>query len=380
MDVIIEVINTHDESEPNIDTNNQNKTTRKQQFRLHRDSLTENRIKTKATRFNTHQLNEINTAFNSRNQILKKCTTHKATTHKCVKLSINSDEMDKNRVDLSSSTLSTTNKTKHVHAKRVMSADKCSDTFRDVISSLINENLLSYSKYYDDYMDLNGSELNSNSEDTDSLNYQNHLKSDSGSHKKSVLKTSRKKSLTTKNLMFCDSIENEQRKCKSELLENKNFVHSKTRPGTCYNYSKPLPGPSLGLNSKFDLRNKENQRAMSSNVRGYTPNQSAKRVIGSSASFARMSDLIFEGYEKKEALRSASTDLHDDEEIYIHRNNVKEYPNISPLFKVKLYNVLDKKELLLAKEDLYKRYSFCIDTSASGASRRKSVSSSVNKK
>lgn len=37
--------------------------------------------------------------------------------------------------------------------KRVMSAHKCSDIYKDVINSLINENLLSYSKYYEDYID-----------------------------------------------------------------------------------------------------------------------------------------------------------------------------------------------------------------------------------
>ena len=36
---------------------------------------------------------------------------------------------------------------------RIMSAQKCSDTYKDVITSLINENLLSYSKYYENYYD-----------------------------------------------------------------------------------------------------------------------------------------------------------------------------------------------------------------------------------
>lgn len=36
---------------------------------------------------------------------------------------------------------------------RVMSASKCSDTFKDVITSLIHDNLLSYTKYYENYFD-----------------------------------------------------------------------------------------------------------------------------------------------------------------------------------------------------------------------------------
>lgn len=47
----------------------------------------------------------------------------------------------------SSSKMFTTN------PRRVMSAHKCSDIYKDVINSLINENLLSYSKYYEDFID-----------------------------------------------------------------------------------------------------------------------------------------------------------------------------------------------------------------------------------
>jgi hypothetical protein len=36
---------------------------------------------------------------------------------------------------------------------RVMTAKKCSDVYREVIGSLINDNLLVYSKYYEEYLE-----------------------------------------------------------------------------------------------------------------------------------------------------------------------------------------------------------------------------------
>ncbi len=73
----------------------------------------------------------------------------------------------------------------------------------------------------------------------------------------------------------------------------------------------------------------------------------------------RLTDLIFDGYEKREHPIQLNGD-DDEQEIQVHRN-VKEYKDISPFFKIKLYNTNDKKELQMAEEDLYKRYSFCTD-------------------
>jgi hypothetical protein len=109
------------------------------------------------------------------------------------------------------------NKPSFKSTKRLMSAEKCSDTFKDVIRSLINENLLSYSNYYDSFMDINKADLTSNT-DSDSMNYttnnvnlsiDNFNKSDK--IRKSALKYGNKK--LSKNLMFCDTVENSQKKC-----------------------------------------------------------------------------------------------------------------------------------------------------------------------
>ena len=72
----------------------------------------------------------------------------------------------------------------------------------------------------------------------------------------------------------------------------------------------------------------------------------------------RLTDLIFDGYERKISKDSSVAEINtiEEEEFEVHRNT-RTYKDISPYFKIKLYDISDRKELELAKEDLYKRYS-----------------------
>ena len=78
----------------------------------------------------------------------------------------------------------------------------------------------------------------------------------------------------------------------------------------------------------------------------------------------RLTDFIFSGYHKNNDNSSANTN-----EMKIKIDNKKDSlidlgdePNfISPFFNIKRYNVDNKREFELAKEDLYKRYSFIND-------------------
>ncbi len=55
-------------------------------------------------------------------------------------------------MDLGSSISSKTFADDNSNKNRAMSAKKCSDVYKEVIASLINDNLLAYSKYYEAYL------------------------------------------------------------------------------------------------------------------------------------------------------------------------------------------------------------------------------------
>ena len=214
-------------------------------------------------------------------------------------------------------------------------------------------------------------EMTSNSDELESFHGSHFSNSKKGEfnqrqNMRSALKQNKKRGTVSKVATFSDSInifDDTSLNKKSPLNE------SYQRPVSMINFTKfsnrtfsitPEPNQSLqqeSLNqslpkSTFEVKKPRAQSADRRSVKN--KNASLSRV--------RLSDSIFNGYQKmpekiylnKEDMIK-SNEIIEEEEITVHRN-AKEYKDISPFFKIKCYDIDDKKDLELAKKDLYQRY------------------------
>jgi len=114
-----------------------------------------------------------------------------------------------------------------------------------------------------------------------------------------------------------------------------------------YNKSRlNIATPDL-FNSSFSM---PPRRAVSA-VAAVRPRKAEKKF--------RLTDLIFAGYEKPPKIDSENMldeNVIEEEHDFIVHRNFKEFKEVSPSYKIKVYDREDKKELEMAKQDLYERY------------------------
>lgn len=189
------------------------------------------------------------------------------------------------------------------------------------------------------------------------------------SNMRSALRQNKKRGTISKVATFSDSVN-----IFNETKKSPYFNDSYQRPVSMMNFTKysnrsfnittPEPNHSQlqqRLNQSFPKTSVDAEKQRPQSVGAVRDKKSPVKSKGSSSQ-TRLSDSIFNGYQKKperiflnkEDMKK-SNDVIEEEEIVVHRN-AKEHKDISPLFKIKVYDVNDKKELELAKKDLYQRY------------------------
>lgn len=185
---------------------------------------------------------------------------------------------------------------------------------------------------------------------------------------RSALRQNKKRGTISKVATFSDSVN-----IFNDTKKSPYFNDSYQRPVSMMNFTKysnrsfnMTPEPSQNqlqhqrLNQSFPKTIGQTKKPRPQSV-GAVRDKKSNKNKGSSSQ-TRLSDSIFNGYQKKgentflnkEDVKK-SNDVIEEEEIVVHRN-VKQYKDISPFFKIKVYDVNDKKELELAKKDLYQRY------------------------
>lgn len=190
------------------------------------------------------------------------------------------------------------------------------------------------------------------------------------SNMRSALRQNKKRGTISKVATFSDSVN-----IFNETKKSPYFNERYQRPVSMMNFTKysnrsfnittPEPNQSQlqqqRLNQSFPKTSVDVKKQRPQSVGAVRDKKLTSKSKGSSSQ-TRLSDSIFNGYQKKPERTflnkedvKKSNDVIEEEEIVVHRN-AKEYKDISPLFKIKVYDVNDKKELELAKRDLYQRY------------------------
>ena len=302
-------------------------------------------------------------------------------------------------------------------ASRMMNI-KFSDTYKEVISSLLKEKLLAYSQQYKSYLKNNKDECSVTKDEVESLSKVNIEKKtpklkkvvtginrrSSNAFMKPAIKSSRttagtasptqnKKVFSFSSQSKLDETSEDKKTARNRIvlnaINNVYFANSQnkrpsiisTEESTHYHENgsfKRLATNVKAISSFANSVRSQTSGNLNSRTNSITPhkfesssNQSFKTKTKSSASsfksenstLIRLTDLVFEGYSKRDLELINKQSESEDQNFMTHseRSFTIEPDYISPSFKIVRYDRNNPKELELAKQDIFKRYAFIED-------------------
>lgn len=232
------------------------------------------------------------------------------------------------------------NRLKSQEAKMAIKS-KHSEVYKEIITSLLNENLISYSKQYDLYIEETPKITRISHPELSVEEKIHEIKTD----KKTILKpkTKRNHSLAS---TFAQNTTKFASNCSELTLPaiNDDGILKKSRPSTKLSFITRT-GSSFSMHTQRDaLSRKPSLNEHKSELSSYR---------------SKISDLIFRGYKIDEMVDN------EEREINMNSSASKNHSNsyVTPSFMIRRFNLSEPKQLELAKEDIYKRYAFINDKS-----------------
>ncbi|CAF1022545.1 unnamed protein product [Brachionus calyciflorus] len=230
-------------------------------------------------------------------------------------------------------------------ANRMALKSKYSNVYKDIINSLLNENLISYSKQYESFLDEKSQVTRISHPQLEKNDKLNEQKLD----KKPILKSRAKRNLSVGNIAQTVSKFTAPNRPSEMTSINEDKIDNpkKSRPSTKLSLT-PRSSSSLSIHTSRlnDSRRYSNLEAS---------DNSDQKI--------KITDLIFKDYFKtEENIREVNFKKEHDGAMknVIDTNMPINY--LTPSFKIQYFNLNEPKQLVLAKEDVLKRYAFINDS------------------
>lgn len=254
---------------------------------------------------------------------------------------------------------------------------KHSEIYKEVVNSLLNEKLITYSKQYDLFMNnTNDLDKSLSNDEIGSLN-ENNTNNQIRFEKRNTFMMKNKKLLSNANLVksalkpirLANTAGSSRSSLNQDYTEIIKLESKKSRPNTSTNFAR-------SNSSCFNRANMSSSCSINSNLKSLKSVESNPNLLPR----VRLTDLVFEGYQisitdSKKKKMSLNVDLSDDndeededyDDLFQDEEDSKDLTNenvnyLTPSFKIKRYNTNDLRQLELAKQDIYKRYAFINDS------------------